>query len=246
MAKKNPATQAFGTWHELLDAICVQQGYLDNLGLADKLCGAIGNKTQDAFETMHRNLGNWRNGTHTPQRRNFLLLTRILEIGADSELSRKWNDLYREARKSGGTGSDQGVSFEKPPQLKKLQLMLLGSVACTIALAFAVAYLLLNPGSEELGYTNIVYHKNVDMEVGDSRIIHGRRGACGSMPPAWEEVRTELPDLSTGSWSDGGIGIRNSRSCGGPTPARVLLFTATAAGQSRFNLYGDPVLIKVE
>jgi len=251
LAETNLATQAFGKWHELLEAICIEQGYLDNLSLADKLCGALGNRTQDAFETMQRNLHNWRNGTHAPQRRNFLLLTRILRVDTDRELNRKWNDLYREARNSGGPApghelsSDHEVSSEKPPQVRKLQVMLLGSVACTAVLAAAVAYLLLTPRSEETGYTNIVYHKTVDMEVGESRIIHGRRGACGSMPPQWDEIRDELPELETGSWSDGGIGIRNSRSCGGPTPARVLLFTATAAGHSSFNLYGDPITIDV-
>lgn len=246
MAEGNLSAQDFDKWHDLLEAICIQQGHLDNLNLADKLCGAIGNRSQDAFETMQRNLHNWRNGTHTPQRRNFLLLTRILRVDTDPDLRRKWNDLYRQARNSGDPGSDPTPPSQTLPNVRKLRLMLLGSVTCTAILAVVVIYLLVSPRTEDPGYVNIVYHKNVHMDVGESRIIHGRRSACGSMPPSWEDIQDELPDLKTGTWSDGGIGIRNSRGCGGPTPARVLLFTATTKGRSSFSLYGDPITIEVE
>ena len=42
-------------WYELLDALCVEKGYLDNMHLADRFCSASGNSTQVAFETAVKN-----------------------------------------------------------------------------------------------------------------------------------------------------------------------------------------------
>ena len=82
-------------------------------------------------------------------------------------------------------------------------------------------------------------------EVGQSVVVHGSRGRCGGQPPDWEEVFAGLPQLSTGIWSDGGVGIRVSRACSGGTPARAVVFTATHPGEERFTLYDDPITIRV-
>lgn len=76
----------FQHWHQLLDALCTEQGYLDNLSLADKLCAISGNRSQAAFDTALKNLRNWRQGVHVPQRRNFLALTRLLKVDRQERL----------------------------------------------------------------------------------------------------------------------------------------------------------------
>ena len=85
-----------------------------------------------------------------------------------------------------------------------------------------------------------------ELKVGDSVVIHAKRGRCGEQPPSWEQVFEYLPESLTGIWSDGGVGYRVSRSCGGATPARAVVFTATRPGEERFMLYEDPITIRVE
>ncbi|MBN16403.1 MAG: hypothetical protein CMJ15_14510 [Pelagibacterium sp.] len=245
-AMENDNIAGYRHWHELLDAICIRQGHLDNMALAEELCLASGSKSQESFEATLRNLHNWRNGTHVPRRRNFLLLTKVLQIESREDLSAGWNALYQEARKPAETGANDSKIDNGRTQIRQLQLMLAGTVICLIGLAGTLAYLLLSPAPQSTGYPEIEYHRLVTLGVGDSEIIHGRRGACGEMPPAWEVTRKDLPDIDIGSWSDGGIGLRNSRSCGGPTPARALMFTATAPGRTDFDLYSDPITIRVE
>jgi hypothetical protein len=58
-------------------------------------------------------------------------------------------------------------------------------------------------------------------------------------------VAAELPELEIGTWADGRVGTRYSRKCGGPTPARGIVFKATKAGAAKIDLYGDPVRIEV-
>ncbi len=92
----------------------------------------------------------------------------------------------------------------------------------------------------------IPYKKNVSLEVGGSEVIHGYRGKCGQSPPAWEVISPKLPVVSLGTFSDGGIGFRGSRSCGGHTPARAIRFTATQPGAENIKLFGDPVSFEVK
>lgn len=246
MVENNPSFQSCSHWDTLLDAICLQKGHLDNSDLAEKLCAMSGNTTRDSFETMQRNLQNWRNGTHVPQRRNFLRLTKVLEVESDKALSRQWTRLYRGTTKRDRPGTGGAPSIEGGTQIRRLRFLLIGSGVCMIALCGLVLYLLLAPAPQQLGYANIVYQRFVKLNVGETKVIHGRRSSCGQMPPEWDVIKNELPEMDIGTWSDGGIGIRNSRSCAGPTPARALVFTATTRGQRNINLYNDPVTIKVE
>ena len=96
------------------------------------------------------------------------------------------------------------------------------------------------------GAQRIPYKRYVTLSVGQSTVIHGARGACGEAPPDWEEVIRGLPLSLIGSYSDGGLGVRRSRSCGGPTPARAVKFTAEKAGSEQIVLYGDPINITVK
>lgn len=77
------------------------------------------------------------------------------------------------------------------------------------------------------------------MKVGDSRPIYAERGDCGKLPRDWQEVEADLPTLATGTFSDGGLARRHSKFCQGLTPARAIVFTATEAGVSEFEIQGD-------
>lgn len=44
------------SWNVLLDRLCAEHGYHDNLALAEKFCLTSGSRTQEAFETAQRNL----------------------------------------------------------------------------------------------------------------------------------------------------------------------------------------------
>lgn len=229
-------------WHELFDALCVQRGYPDDLALAEKLCAAGGNPTHKAFETAVRNLRNWRGGIHIPQRKNFSLLGQILEVDRDEGLRARWNALYRESRTKPATVETPDASrrFPKP--------WVVGAVALAIA-AVATGFVLWpREAVDPVGsYEGVVaeYVRNVSARIGDSMIIHGARGnECGPAP-SWEEAMPLLPEMVTGTLSDGGVGTRVSRQCGGRVPARAIVFTATAAGTEQISLYGDPIVIRV-
>ena len=92
----------------------------------------------------------------------------------------------------------------------------------------------------------IPYRRDVNLIIGQSAIIHGARGECGRPQPDWDLVFPRLPHSLTGSFSDGGTGTRQSRSCGGPTPARAVRFTAERAGSEQIELFGDTINITVE
>jgi hypothetical protein len=93
---------------------------------------------------------------------------------------------------------------------------------------------------------NIPTNLNVSLRVGQSTIIHGVRGrACGSPAPSWAETMATLPGSQIGAFSDGGIGTRTSRVCGGTVPARAIRFKATRKGSEVVTVQGDPVSITV-
>lgn len=93
---------------------------------------------------------------------------------------------------------------------------------------------------------NIPTNLNVSLKVGQSTIIHGNRGrACGSPAPSWEQTTSTLPPTQLGTFSDGGVGTRSSRACGGNVPARAIRFKAMKKGTEVMNLYGDPVTVTV-
>jgi len=243
-------------WNELLDALCAEEGYLDNMALADALCAAGGNRTQAAFDTAVKNLRNWRQGVHIPQRRNFLLLGKILKVDQRDGLRAHWNRLYGQAKVK---PSDEGDGFAReagmavPPPRRKSRRALIASVGAAVALLAAVFAVLVWPGRPDTAadpvasYEGIIaeYVRNVSLKVGESAIIHGARGnECGPAP-SWESAKLLLPELVTGTLTDGGVGTRVSRQCGGRVPARAILFTATAPGTEQVSLYGDDIVIRV-
>lgn len=246
------------TWHELLDALCIEQGHLDNLNLAERLCSASGNRSHAAFDTALKNLHNWRQGVHLPQRRNFLLLTRLLGVDRDQALRAHWNGLYAQARSAlpvmaplASAPDGTPANAFRPKQARRP--LVLGGGLIAAALVGLFAYFqwpgrdetIADPGTTFAGI-QADYVRTVTAKVGDALIIHGARGNNCGPAPEWEVARRHLPELTTGTLADGGVGTRFSRQCGGRVPARAILFTATTPGTEQTSLYGDPITITVQ
>lgn len=260
----------FGEWHRLFDALCIERGHLDNAKLASEYCALTKNKASTAYESSLKSLNNWRQGLHTPSRRNFRILTLILRIEDAPEALPHWNRLYEEAqRRKPADGAEELNQSATTPETDPAPIAAssgrtsrrLGAVAAFLLLGAGGAVLALGtldgpqthasaftqPGAQVIDMTGqpIEAREVVTAKVGQSVVVHGSRGRCGEQPPGWEEVFAGLPQLSNGVWSDGGVGIRVSRACNGGTPARAVVFTATHPGEERFTLYDDPITIRV-
>lgn len=85
----------------------------------------------------------------------------------------------------------------------------------------------------------IAFNPVVNMKVGDARPIYAERGDCGKLPRDWHLLASDLPALRTGTFSDGGLARRFSKFCQGLTPARAIVFTASAPGIEEFEIQGD-------
>jgi hypothetical protein len=113
----------------------------------------------------------------------------------------------------------------------------------TLTAVFSVAVVISAAIADEVV---ISYRRSVTLSIGQSAVIHGARGDCGAPAPSWSDVEAKLPKLSVGTFSDGGVGVRNSNACGGPTPARAISVTGTKSGTENIVLYGDPITITVK
>jgi hypothetical protein len=232
-----------------LDALCLAEGHLDNLALANQFCAASGNRTQVAFETAVKNLRNWRQGIHIPQRRNFLLLTKILNVHQRDGLRAHWNAQYHLARHPPAAPEGQGGPLPPRPIMQQWFVATSAGIAVAgLVLAGAVAFLPRFADADNGSFEGIgaEYAKTVTARVGDALIIHGARGNDCGPAPDWEVTRKLLPELATGTLSDGGTGTRFSRQCDGRVAARAILFTATTPGTEQTSIYGDPVTINVQ
>src|SRR5690606_39039400 len=145
-----------------------------------------------------KNLRNWREGVHIPQRKNFSLLGQILEIDRQEGLRAQWNALYRASRVKPVAGVAPGGGRRVPRRWA-----MAGAGLCVVALGAAY---MLRPQAEAVdpvgSYEGIVaeYVRNVSARIGDSMIIHGARGNdCGSAP-SWNEAMALLPELVTGTF----------------------------------------------
>jgi hypothetical protein len=245
--------QRWGTyerWHDLLDALCIERGHFDNLTLAGQLCAANGNRTRGAFETAVKNLRNWRQGVHIPQRKNFALLGKLLEVQDDAELRQAWNRLYSQKSIEPERGETTLAAADASSGKPAWPFIAGGGALAAMILAGIVfaGWSATAQNADPVGsYEGIVaeYVRNVSARVGDSMIIHGARGnECGEAP-SWDSARILLPSLQTGTLTDGGVGTRQSRQCGGRVAARAILFTATAPGTEQISLYGDDIVIRV-
>lgn len=249
-------------WHALLDRICLERGHHDNLRLAEALSRVKRHNTQAAFDAALKNLANWRQGLHAPSRRNFHALTQILDIAQEApERQRQWQSLYDIAsrrRPVHDTPSTDPLQQPPPPPSLRNRPWLPRAVILLVLIAAASSLALLKgrepasaannggPKVIDMAGKEIFWRQNATLKIGESVVVHGRRGpSCGEPPPDWDEVLKYLPPLSTSIWSDGGVGFRVSRACQGPTPARAVVVTATAPGTDHITLYDDPITITV-
>ncbi|MEQ9328193.1 MAG: hypothetical protein RJQ21_12965 [Rhodospirillales bacterium] len=269
-------TGSVNSWHELFDAICIEQGHVDNVKLAAAICDIGKNNAPGAFDSALKSLGNWRQGKHTPNRRNFRLLTIILEIDEKGDRAVDWRSLYEQALRRKPAEEDEGNGGESAipdeaanapdgtasapaSRSSRRPLHYAAVVAGAALVTFSVFYFTEFStvlGRDTRGITTlpvdmtgqqIYYREQASLKVGESIVVHGKRGhSCAVQPPEWPDVIKFLPELSTGVWSDGGVGFRVSRSCGGATPARAVVFTATRPGMDKFMLYDDPITITVD
>lgn len=261
------AFDTFGEWHRLFEALCIERGHLDNANLASDYCALTKNKSGTAHESALKSLNNWRQGVHTPSRRNFRILTLLLRIDDAPEVRPHWNRLYEEAQRRTAAAADRepsrsSTAIETHPAPaaassgRTSRRLAAAAVFLFLAVVLALGTLdgphtqasaFTQPGPRVIDMTGklIEAREVVTAKVGQSVVVHGSRGRCGEEPPGWEEVFAGLPKLSSGVWSDGGVGVRVSRACSGGTPARAVVFTATHPGEERFTLYDDPITIRV-
>lgn len=100
-------------WHELFDALAIAKGHNDNFELARAYCSANRAESQSAFEAAVKNLRNWRSGLHVPQRRNFLVISKLLEIDAQPlEFQEQWHNAYVAARMAAKRNALEGAMDE--------------------------------------------------------------------------------------------------------------------------------------
>jgi len=265
---------SFDEWWRLFDALCLDRGHVDNGQLASEYCNLTRKKADGAYETALKSLNNWRKGLHTPSRRNFRLLTLLLRIEAGDEVLPHWNRLYEEAQRrkpaaeNGEPNGTEDTSEAAMPLLpvavsrpsRRWRIAVVAALALLVAgvgmiglsgwpepQTEAVARKKPEPGPPVIDMTGerVYWRELSELKIGESVVIHAKRGRCGEQPPSWEETFEYLPELATGIWSDGGVGYRVSRSCGGATPARAVVFTATRPGEERFMLYEDTITIRV-
>ncbi len=95
---------------------------------------------------------------------------------------------------------------------------------------------------------DVAFRSSVSLAVGESAIVHGNRGDCGSLPSEAELVKDKanLDAASTlGTFSFGAPGQRRSGACGGNTPVRETIFTAVTPGRQTMKVHGDDIRFTV-
>lgn len=244
-------------WHELLNAVCLDQGHQNNTELAYQFCQKQGKTSQKNTEAAARNLSNWRSGANLPSRTNLRTLTEILKISENSEFQNHWFGLYKKANQR---GAYQRVEVSNTNIENRNVFVFLGDqnwkVTALLLTVFAViiigAFWLLTPPSlritdqERMELNNIPWRKHVSLHVGEEAVVHGKRGNCGELPKSPEKILAALPKhLTTGILRTGELGMRTSRRCEGPTPAREIIFRGLYPGKETFFLYGDDVTVIV-
>ena len=88
----------------------------------------------------------------------------------------------------------------------------------------------------------IPYQHDVQIQVGESQVVHGLRGECGQLPTP---SNSDPKSTKLGVLTFGAEGVRRSGRCGGNTPAIEVIFTAKKAGKEQLELFGDRIDITV-
>lgn len=246
-------------WCGLFDRLCSQSA-CDSGDLAAEFCRLSGKTGERDFTAAMRNLQNWRAGRNLPQRRNFRLLTEMLDLRRDPVLLERWQKLYAEAHAasaadrlisgSSSEGSSSEVLWQTEPGLlgvvKRLQVRNLAFLLGGALILSTMVWWEVDGGTSGTPDLPVIhYRQNVGLQVGETVTIHGKRGECGEAPPPEDVVRRDLPVVKFGRLEIGGLGRRFSHRCDGETPARAILYTGEQPGIDRFQLYGDPLVVTV-
>jgi hypothetical protein len=239
---QQPDWNGFDRWHLLFDRLCASRGHVDNAALASQLCIRQGKTAREDFNSAEKNLRNWRLGHHLPLRRNFVLLSELLDVASEPGLTARWKTLYATAR--GEHALDRDAVPQEPAPYRRYRPLLLGCGLLAAGLLAAGAYWLSDEPYDHLPL--IGYKSRVVMALGESRLIHGDRGDCdGGMLPDWEYTSGRVPSTYLGTFSDGGLARKMSNYCNGVVPVRAVRFTATTPGQDEVRLLDDFVRIVV-
>ena len=236
-------------WHVLLDELCSRRGFLDTASLASRFCEVANTGGQKDFDTTLRNLNNWRSGRHIPRLRSLRMLEKVLQVEDDPELAARWTALYRQAQQAeeddntSGPEGDGGRAIGRETASARFRPETIAAGALLFFAGMGTGALLMSdwrpwggPADNAPMYT---YAPEVQLTLGETRVIHAERGDCGKLPRDWPAVEGALPVSQTGVFADGGLARRNSKFCNGVTPARAILFTATAPGVEEFLIQGD-------
>lgn len=240
----------FDRWHRLLDALCDHRGYADNASLASQLCRRQGKNAHEDFNAAEKSLRNWRLGRHAPLRRNFMVLSELLDVSEDPVLARRWSGLYaaargREAPHDGDASPVHDVTT--PASLTAgVRRRLAWATAATGAIFLVAGGLYWMAADPHEHLPMIGYDSQIVMAVGESRLIHGDRGNCdGGMLPDWRHTQMRVPASNLGAFSDGGLARKMSNFCDAVVPVRAVRFMAHTAGAEEIRLLGDFVKIVV-
>ena len=253
----------YPTWHALFDALCRNANHYDNARLATELCAKLNNNSQSAYTTALKNLANWRSGKHLPRRSYFDAISELIGIDHYDGLAPVWEQMFADAGKRAQDKASEDPHAERifqPSALPESEMPGHRSASWRRT-AFATAAGMLCAGVAGYGLAgmgglsavenddqlSIVVYNHWALQVDDTVILHGARAdRCGSAPPAWADVKRNLPPSQLGEYLDGGIAVRDSHACGGPTPVRVVRFKATHPGIQDLILYDDPISIEVQ
>jgi len=252
------ALEDIDRWHELFDALCERAGFSDTASLAASYCQLTRGNGQHQFETAVRNLNNWRTGRHIPRQRSMRILAEILGVDEDPNLLAQWNRLYRSARQAEPEEvMEDDMPAKAAPSPGRRQTLSGWFLLPAMAVGALIFFLGMATGAMITSDWRpwgggpaddaplVFYEPELQMTVGESRIIHGERGDCGKLPREWGEIWNGLAPSRLGIYSDGGLVRRNSKYCKGITPARGIRFTATAPGTETLHISGDMIKLTV-
>lgn len=245
----------FECWHLLLDDIIAGSQLRNDPDLAFLLCRKAGRTGERDYARVSRSLNHWRSGSHVPNRRNFRLLTDALGIRKNPALEAVWNDLYRKELQRRPKAPSSLEAKSKPAGRREVLIpnRTVFAMAATVVAALLVATLagyqtvrLPEASLKQADPVRIRFQPDVLLEVGQSVTLHGFRSKCGEAAPDVAKTRKRLPGgLEHGVLTAGRTGVRYSRSCGGFTPAREVVYEAKSPGVDAFVLFGDPMKVTV-
>jgi len=246
----------YDCWHSLFNQVCEMGGFENTYKLAELICVETKKSSQKDMEAIARNICNWRNGSHTPHRKNFRILTNVLSIDQNKELFSTWNDLYskessRLKRKSRSVNY-QTASHSRLDRHWNTNNMLSGiAFGILLTLTFVAAYHFIFDQTYQKQTSStwqnnvILWRKQASLKVGTQIVVHGYRGECGQSPSFSKQTNYSLPTLKLGTLIIGNLGIRASQKCNGNTPAREVIFKAEHPGTETFSIFGDKITITV-